>query len=1596
MNSVAGGLEVFSRATREWFRGALGAPTEAQVGAWEAIDAGDNALVIAPTGSGKTLAAFLWSIDRLLHDTGGVPTGDTGGSGGDSGGSGGESGGSGSRAPTPATRVVYVSPLKALAVDIERNLQRPLAGVSARAAQLGEPTRPVRVGVRTGDTTAWQRRKLVADPPDILITTPESLYLMLTSSAAHTLAGVDTVVVDEVHAVAGTKRGSHLALSLERLDDLLPRPARRIGLSATVEPAEEVARFLGGARPVRVVRPPSTKSWDLQVRVPVADMADFSRDVAPGQDPEESHSIWPAIERHVLDLVLAHRSTLVFANSRRGAERLTTRLNERYLEQVEAGPEESPVLARAHHGSVAKEQRAMIEADLRDGRLRCVVATSSLELGIDMGSIDLVVQIGAPPSVASGLQRIGRAGHRVGEVSRGVIMPTHQADLVQATVVAEGMLAGRIEPLQVIANPLDVLAQQTVAACAGTTIEVEHWWELVRRAAPYAHLPRSAFDAVLDQLAGRYPSDDFAELRPRLVWDRVAGTLTGRPGTQRLAVTNGGTIPDRGLYPVFLAGTDDDAPGGATRGPRRVGELDEEMVFESRVGDVIALGATSWRIEAITPDRVSVTPAPGVPGRLPFWHGEDEGRPAVLGAAIGALAREATTGDDGRVRERFDALLDERATDNLLGYLRAQAGATERVPSDTMLVVERFPDELGDWRVVCHSPYGRRVNAPWALAVARRIRELHDIEPQVMAADDGIVVHLPMTDGPAPDEALFRFDPDELDHLVTLEAKNSALFAARFRECAARALLLPHRDPGRRSPLWQQRHRAAQLLEVAERHPRFPIVLEAVREVLRDAYDLPALHALHARLALGERDRPASPGGATRSTAVEEAVRIATVETERPSPFAASMLLSYIGAFIYDGDLPTSERRMATLGLDQRLLADLLGRADLVDLLDPQVIARHEAELQHTAPDRRYHGVEGIADLLRLLGPLATDEVAARLDEADAPRVADLVGELVAAGRAYPVRVGGRQVWAGVEDLSRLRDGLGATMPGGVPEVFTEAVDDPVGDLVRRFARTHGPFTVDGAAGRLGLGPAVVASALDDLVGRGTVTSGSFVRAEGTGAGDVLQFVDAQVLATIRRRSLAALRAAVQPVAPARYAAFLGRWQHVGPRDALEGEEGLLTVIDQLAGVRMPASAWESLALPSRVRDYSPAMLDALIGSGEVLWTGAGPLGTQDGWTSFHLAESADLTLPRAEDLRARAEALEDPVARRLLDFLTERGGAHRCADMLAALDGLDPAAPDPAAHLLGGLTTLVWQGLVTSDSYAAVRTLVSGAATTHRRPPTPRLRARRGRSRMRPRALPAPGAIPGGYGAGRAFPELPGRWWVVPSPDADPTVRATELARLLLDRHGVVTRGAVVAEDFEGGFAAQYRVLSGLEDHGLCRRGLFVDGLGAAQFAEPEVIDTLRGPDPFGGSGTPAGPGPLADGAGTLLLAATDPAQPYGAALAWPALAPATADASRPGRRSGALVVLLEGRPLAYLERGGRTLLVFTRAAPELDACARVLAGAVTARTLQALSVETINGVPATRVDDGSEIASVVAATRRGLLGAGFYGTPKALRIRP
>ncbi len=1534
--ATADPLDLFGPATQAWFRGAFGAPTAAQAQGWPAIAAGRHTLICAPTGSGKTLAAFLWCLDRLAAEP---PPAD----------------------PLAALRVLYVSPLKALVHDVERNLRAPLHGLTLAAQGLGLPEPHIRVGMRTGDTPAEERRAFGKHPPDILVTTPESLFLILTSQAREALRSVQWVIVDEIHALAGTKRGAHLALSLERLDALARTPPQRIGLSATQRPLEAVAAYLGGRqpgataaagppRPVAIVDAGVRKRLELQVVVPVDDMSRLGEAIPLDEQPggpatasEARTSIWPAIHPRILELIRAHRSTIVFVNSRRLAERLAQRLNEL------AGEE----LVRAHHGSLAREQRVEIEEALKAGRLPALVATSSLELGIDMGAVDLVIQVESPLSVARGLQRIGRAGHQVDEPSRGVIFPKYRGDLLEVAVVTRAMHEGAIEPTVVPHNPLDVLAQQLVAIAADRPWPADELFALVRRAENFADLGRDVFDATLGMLAGQYPSDEFADLKPRVVWDRVAGTVSTRRDARTVALISGGTIPDRGLFGVFL---DDgmEGPQGlptAARaggaGGRRVGELDEEMVYEARPGEVILLGASAWRIERITHDRVLVSPAPGEPGRVPFWKGDTAGRPVELGRAIGAFTRDFGEAARGTTRQRSAAVarlradhdLDERAADNVLGYLAEEQEATGTLPTDRTLVLERFRDELGDWRICLLTPFGARVHAPWALAIEARLREQLGLEVQPMWSDDGIVIRLPATDGYAAElaegdavsagpldfdgqrgaaaaEAAVRIASEEVEELVVGILGGSALFASRFRENAARALLLPRRRPGSRTPLWQMRQRAAQLLAVASRYGSFPIILETYRECLQDVFDLPALKAL-----LGALER--------------REIRLVSVELPRASPFASSLLFDYIAAYMYEGDSPLADRRAQALALDRDLLRELLGADELRELLDAGALADLELELQALTPERAATSADQVHDLLRRLGDLGPDEVAARIvvpDGADRGiTAAGWLAHLEADRRAIRVRVAGDERWIAAEDAGRVRDALGVTLPVGVAAAFLESGMDPLAALLIRFARRHGPFLSDAPAGRWGLPVGAVEAALDTLLAAGTIVRGEF-RPGGTER----EWCDPEVLRMLRRRSLARLRREVEPVEPAALARFLAGWHGIGATAG--GTSRLAEVVAQLEGLPLPASVLEREILPARVRDYAPRLLDELGAAGEVLWVGQGSLGQDDGRIALYRPDRLALLLPPTPTTAAESEA-GGRLAAVIVAHLEARGASFY-RDLLAAALREGTAggrrAPD-ARELLDALWQLVWAGRITNDTFAPLRAL-------------------RWKRRDRPAGRPRPGTLRMGP------PEAAGRWSLVSEAVAtavalggDPpseTTRRHALASLLLDRQGVVTRDGVAAEGTVGGFGTVYPVLRELEDHGRVRRGYFVEGLGGAQFALPGVVDRLRA-----ARGEPSGGSDGLPGSQIVVLAATDPANPYGAALPWPA----AADAATLARAAGAHVVLVDGQPVLYLERGGRSLHTLPGATPDgtFEAGLRALAGLVTDGRMRSLEIARVDGLP-------------------------------------
>lgn len=1457
-------LDRFSPATASWFRSNFAAPTKVQEEGWRAISSGSHALLLAPTGSGKTLAAFLWCLDRLVK-RGPVPAATS----------------NGRKAKRAGVSVLYVSPLKALSYDVERNLRAPLAGLSIAAAGAGDPAPDVKVATRTGDTPAREREDIRRDPPDILITTPESLYLMLTSRSREVLRTVDTVIVDEIHTMAATKRGAHLALSLERLEALTEKPPQRIGLSATQRPLEEIARYLGGDRHVEIVDAGARRELDLKVIVPLDDMtrtdegSHMQGAIDGGYGPEARASLWPAIYPELLELVRAHRSTLIFVNNRRLAERVAGRLNDLAGEYI----------VRSHHGSIAREQRTEIEELLKSGQLPGLVCTSSLELGIDMGAVDLVVQVESPHAVSRALQRVGRAGHQVDSVSSGRIFPKYRGDLLECAVLTKRMREGLVESTSVPRNPLDVLAQHIVSMAAADEWTVDGIESLVRRAYNFSGLSRDALENVLEMLAGQYPSDEFAELRPRIIWDRVNNTITTRGDARTVAIVNGGTIPDRGLYGVFLG-----------EGGPRVGELDEEMVFESRPGETFVLGATTWRIEAITFDRVIVSPAPGEPGKMPFWKGDGPGRPLEFGRAVGAFTRELADNEPTMMEQRLveEHDLDERAARNLLAYIAEQREATGEVPSDRTIVVEKYMDELGDWRAVILTPFGSQVHAPWALALEASLAERAGFEVQVIWSDDGIAVRFASSEGPPPEDLFFP-QPEEVEELVVSRLGGSSLFAAHFRENAARALLLPRKRPGARMPLWMQRQRSAALLAVASRYPAFPIVLETYRECLRDVFDLPGLVDVLTEV----RSR---------------AIRVRPVETATASPFARSLALDYVAAYMYEGDLPLAERRAQALALDRDLLRDLLGEDQLRELLDPAAIDETELELQCLATPRQARNADQAHDLLRRLGDLSVAEVAAR--SLPGAKVDDWLKELERSHRACAVRITGEMRWIAAEDAGRYRDGLGIAPPVGVPEAFLKPAPGALTGLVARYARANVPFLAAAPAARWGVPASLVTAELRAMQASGDILYGGF-----RPGGSEPEWCDPEVLRIIRRRSLAKLRREVEPVTREAFARFLLGWQGVtSPR---RGMDALRDAVARLEGYPIPASVLERDVLPARVVTYEPRMLDVLSSSGEIAWAGRGAIGANDGRVALYRREKLLELAPPA------GEAPADEIANAIENALRQAGALFFSDLVTATRTGLQPAVE--------ALWDLAWSGRVTNDTMGPLRAL----AHPKRSPSAaPRRRA---------------GGLP---------PEVAGRWSLLPSVRGlelpPPTLRLHALVESLLERYGVVTREAVLAEGIEGGFSAVYPLLKALEESGRVRRGYFVEGLGATQFALPGAVDRLRAERDAESEGQ------------VVVLAATDPANPYGAALPWPN---AAGEERRTfARAAGAYVVLVDGIPVLYLERGGRSVVTFEAFDQHDDvavAAATALAELAPRRPRSTLTIERINGEPV----QGQEAADVFQA---------------------
>jgi ATP-dependent helicase Lhr and Lhr-like helicase len=1570
-------LELFHPITAAWFRAVFDGPTAPQREGWPAIARGESTLILAPTGTGKTLAAFLWCLDKLMmrDDAAEIARG---------------------------CRVVYLSPLKALAADVERNLRSPLTGIANMAQRAGVPVRIPAISMRTGDTPAKERARFRRHPGDILITTPESLYLMLTSEAGEGLRTVETVIVDEIHALTPTKRGAHMALSLERLEALVRasggKPLQRIGLSATQRPLEEVARFLGGAegqlqiagsqshvksknvtgsvadvlperraevdvagavvkaardedaagsggvryRPVTIVNAGARKALELRVEVPVEDMARLGeieeQPSGPASQGPKRSSIWQSIHPRLLEIIRGRTSTLIFVNARRVAERLAGAINDLAGEAI----------ARAHHGSLAAAQRVEIEELLKAGKIKALVATSSLELGIDMGAIDLVIQIEAPPSVASGMQRIGRAGHQVGAPSHGIIFPKYRADLVACAAVTRAMHEGHVESTRFLRNPLDVLAQQVVATIAHPPLDVAEaarrtgakanedaspgisyaaLFAMVRSSAPFAGMGRAAFDGVLDMLAGRYPSDEFAELRPRITWDRTRDWLTPRAGVKRIAILNGGTIPDRGLYGVFLAGT-------VAGKPVRVGELDEEMVFESKPGETFILGASTWRIEEITHDRVLVSPAPGDPGKMPFWHGDRAGRPMEFGRRIGALVRELREMPRSVAVTKLvkDHDLEASAAENLMRYLADQEIVTTLVPDDRNIVIERVRDELGDWRVCVLTPFGSRIHAPWAMAATAKIRANGGVDVETMWSEDGFVLRFPEMDA-APDVEPILLGAEEAAELVMQQLGSTALFAAKFRESASRALLLPRRRADGRTPLWQQRKRAYDLLAVASRYASFPILLEAYRECLRDVFDMPAL--MEVLRGIGSRS-----------------LRVHTVDLRTPSPFAAALLFSYVANYIYDGDAPLAERRAQALSIDQDQLRELMGDVDLRELLDANAIEETEEQLQGLAEGYGARNMDGVHDLLLRLGDLSRVELQKRSAIQD---VSEFVTKLVRARRVLEVSVAGEKRLIAVEDAGRYRDALGVPLAPGLPSAFLDGVPEAGLDLVRRYARTHGPFTVSEAAGRFGLPVAGVEGTLEKLVGLGRIVEGGF-----RPGGSHREWCDVEVLRTIRRKSLARLRKEVEPVEQRVLARLLTRWQGVvQPR---RGLDALLDVIESLQGAPLPASVLETEILPARVAGYKPADLDTLIAAGEVTWVGLDAIGERDGRVGLYLAERLESLWPVMQGTGIREQRTEGGTGERE-ERIVEYLKAHGASFFQQMQDGTGGGYP---GETLDALWNLVWRGLVTNDALQALRAYCARPASS----------AKQGK-RMHQQ--------PGFRSRRTTPPTAQGRWALNAAAFAEgrsATAWSHAIAQQLLTRYGVVFRETAHAEGLPGGFSAVYDVFKALEESGKVRRGYFAADLGATQFAMPAAVDLLR-------SLRAERQGEKCE---MVMLAATDPANPYGALLRWPAGGDA---ASSLTRSVGARVILCDGALAAYLRRGNANVQVFLpEEEPARGQVARALAEFLVARVRGDRDEEGA-GRAGLLISQVNGVAVAESAMARALLEAGFVAGAMGFNVR-
>lgn len=1437
----------FHPAVAAWFQETFGEPSPPQALGWPLIAEGKNVLLLAPTGSGKTLAAFLQCLNWLYQRA--------------------EAG----EKLEDGVRVLYISPLKALNNDIYRNLEIPLEGISRTAERMGLPLPRLRSGVRTGDTPSKERQAILKHPPHILITTPESLFLMLCSKARRILAGVRFVIVDEIHALFPTKRGVHLSLSLEYLEELVgPRSFQRIGLSATQRPLDEVAAFLGGGtldaelrwtpRPVEIVDTGQRKKLDLRIQLPAPDLREL---------PEKS--IWPEIYKQLLGLVQEHRSTLIFVNNRAVAERVTAKLNEL------AGHE----VARVHHGSVSREVRFEVEALLKSGELRCLVATSSLELGIDVGAIDLVVQVESPHEVARGLQRVGRAGHLVGMPSKGRVIPKTRADLLEAAAISREMGGGRIERSHSPRNCLDVLAQHLVGLTVDRSVPQEDLFRLVRRAYGYSRLSRNEFERVLAMLSGQFGADEFVELRPRLFWDRVNGMVRASEGGRRLVYTSSGTIPDRGYFGVYMEGS-----------PVRLGELDEEFVYERRLGDRFVLGTNTWQIEEIRQDRVIVVPAKGAP-TVPFWRGEGFGRPYELGCTIGKFMDEVADRlndpDLPGWLER-ECLMDADGAKNLRQYLLDQREATGVLPSHRCLVVEEFPDELGEWRVMIHSPFGQRVNTPLAMLLADQLRQRKGLEVEGVRSDDGILFLCPAAPEP-PFFDLAALDSDDLEGRIAELVSTMPLFGLLFRHNAARALILPRGAHGRkRTPLWLSRVKAADLLQVVAKYPSFPIVIETYREILSEVFDLDGLREVITGLHTG-------------------AIQVQRCRRSQPSPFAHPLAFDLVAVYMYEQDLPKAERRLHSLSLDRETLKNLLGKAELRRLLDPEAIRQTVDDARGLTAQRRPRNPDEWHAWLLKSGELEIDtRVGDPLKEVlqEAFRVLQDTGR--AAWVSWPSQGRMVEAWIATENLPEYRAALGGRLKCHQPRneaiesrngafgpgngVVDDAVspEEAIDSILRRFARTHGPFRPNDLVRRYGFTEEKVRGSLARLEAAGLVQAGEFLP-----GGIGTEWCDVSLLQQMHRRSLAKARRETAPRPAEDYCAFLARWHGIGSPGS--GLEGLTRALERLEGLFLPAALWEGGILPVRVRDYQQVLLDQLISSGLYAWLGEGagdglrvalyPAGDGSGPAVGGLPGSRRVSDSRAGDGRAggnQAGGGQAGDGRAGGGLLVDEDGLAGARDQIArallekgalSLPQLWQHTGLSANTVLAALEEMIGQGRVTNDTFGPVRYLLS--------------RGSKGRRTAR--------------GIGPAVLAQMGRWSAVDI-TTDKSVPPDLLCQALLNRYGIVTKDVVAREGLPWSLVSH--TFGEWEIVGKVRRGYFVEGLAGIQYAKAEAVEGLRLPRDVG----------LPEFWG---LAAQDPANPWGNILPWP-------DAEKKPT-APAVAVFQAGMPVLAAE--GKKVRIYSLAPP-------------------------------------------------------------------